>query len=108
MAFSQTENPAPLSRQYVVPLLGGFGNTPMIARLVFLNRGFARCPLCPDGDQILQRSEMSPSARLRHSRLGHSRLGHSHVFRLIAGIRQPDIAGDSMIWKVSPPAETGV
>jgi hypothetical protein len=50
-------------------------------------------PLCPDGDQILQRSEMSPA-----------RLGHSRVFRLIAA----DVTGVSMIWKVSPPAKTGV
>jgi hypothetical protein len=66
----------------------------MIAKACLLESCFVRCPLCPDGDQILQRSEMSPSARL----------GHSRVFRLIAA----DITGVSMIWKVSRPAETGV
>jgi hypothetical protein len=50
--------------------------------------------LCPAGDQILQRSVMLPNAIL----------GHSPVFRLIAA----DTTGVSMIWKVSPPAETGV
>jgi hypothetical protein len=91
MAFSQTENPALAWSPVRGATFWRVREYRDDREANLLESCLARCPLCPDSDQILQRSEMSPSARL----------GHSPVFRLIAA----DITGVSMIWKVSPPAE---